>query len=217
MTGTELRTAFINMLPVKKAYSGQPSQEYKFISRILYRHQLGTSKPAVDVELVSDDGTKHVENVEFVYISEGVINNEIRSGMTFQIPPKIKSLCIKRSSVMVNEYPERRYDEIHELEFTRFSDGIELRCLFYNRQYVARKVDKPRRVHPDSIVENFSSHPEYYYDMLDRLEYEREHDNEHPAYKALKSEGLSEAKEKFHNFTEELRRQVELSNLELVK
>ena len=118
---------------------------------------------------------------------------------------------------MVNEPPARKYEEIYELEFTRFPDDIALYCLFYNRQEVARGLNKPRRVHPDDIVENFSSHPDYYYDLLDREEYEREHEKDHPAYKAFKAEKLNEAKEKFHNFTQSLHRQIDSSNLELVK
>ena len=215
MTGTELRIAFTNKLPVTMSYPEQPSRDYKYISRILYRHQLGTSKLAVDVELVAEDDSKHIEGISNVFISRWV---KIPEGERtfFEVPPKIKSLFIKRSSVMVNEYPERRYDEIHELEFTRFPDGIELRCLFYNRQYVARNVDKPRRVHPDSIVENFSSHPEYYYDMLDREEYEAENNKVHPAYTALVQERNETAKEKFHSFTEQLREQVEGTKLKPV-
>lgn len=172
MNTDELRTAFINGLPVIHSSPCEADErykdiEYKKIRKVIYGHNYEYHNICVSLVMEDENGNCAVGNVKNVRLKDDISKQEFARDCDIELPEKIKELFISRSPVTVTEEPRRDYKEINQIELEIVGGVIKTTCIFSSK-YTKREVL------PQYIVRDFVEHSGYwYYDALDFRDYLR--------------------------------------------
>lgn len=198
MTTSELRTAFINRLPVLYHVDGQPEREYDYIYRIIYSHIIDSDEIAVDAVVVDKDGDKHRLSASALLIS-GELSNTPCNLPEIPFVHAMYDLFRRRAPIHVSDNPIRDYPEICELHFDLIGGEVVLFAMVWNGLY-------ERRVAPQDIEEDTVEHFFYYYDALNCRDLEESRRNK--LYDNFVEDKTTEAHGKVHDFAAELRKRT---------
>lgn len=205
MTGSELKAVFLYDLPFWQKEEGQPERRYDHIDQIRYQHGLD-DKTSVYAVVFEKDNT-HSFHINTLQIDGEAPRESAASpeNPQFAIPAEIRRLWDERLPVKVTADPDRCYEEITELEFSKIDGKVVLNCVFWNGYW-------ERKVAPENVVEDIEPHFFYYYSALNFRDERLRREAEKKDYNKYVKTSTKDAQKKFSSFVVDIRERLEKSN-----